>query len=103
MNNVERDLLLVKESLFSLPLVKEYLKIKEQVENNEELASFDKLLTKYKKEMTNNFANDEAYKISKSNYEEILSKYENHPLVVNYKALKEEVADLLNEVKSILE
>ncbi len=103
MNNVERDLLLVKESLFSLPLVKEYLNIKEQVENNEELASFDKLLTKYKKEMTNNFADDEAYKISKSNYEEIISKYENHPLVVNYKALKEEVTDLLNEVKLILE
>ena len=103
MNKVEEELLKTKESLFSLPQVKEYLRVRDLVNKDQEIASLRQNVIKYRKEMKDNFGNDDAYFLAKQKLEETEKKLNSHPLIVNFENLKEEILDLLNEVKTILD
>ena len=72
------------------PLIIEYRRVKSLIDSNEEIASLKKeiALAKVHKD-------DKLHK-------ELLDKYHNHPLIVNYEVLKEEVNSYLSEISKIV-
>ena len=71
------------------PEMKEYLKYKELLENNEDVI-----------ELKHNIANLRAKgKIKEA--DNLLALYDNHPLVVNYLASKEALLQLLRTIESM--
>ena len=78
----------LKQELDSLPLFEEYKRLKRLVDESEELDSL-------KKEIVKNADNSDKHN-------ELLSRYNNHLLVVNYKELESEVASYLREVCEII-
>ena len=72
------------------PEMKEYLKYKELLENNEDVI-----------ELKHNIANLRAKgKIKEA--DNLQALYDNHPLVVNYLASKEALLQLLRTIKSMI-
>ena len=52
--------------------------------------------------MTKNVNDDDIYFKEKEIYEELKSKFDNDPLIINFKNVSEELLDILNEVKQVL-
>ncbi|MBR0440204.1 MAG: YlbF family regulator [Bacilli bacterium] len=81
----------LKEEINSLPEVKEYLRLKEIYEKDDELRKMRldiaTLKSKGKEEERNN----------------LLKIYNSHPLVANYLSAKEEVEEILLAIKNILD
>lgn len=78
----------IKSELDSLPLFQEFNKLKEQINSNEELVNLRKEIKGAIKDKTKR--------------EELLASYNSHPLVVNFKAIEEEVKDYLKEITDII-
>ena len=89
MNKIIEEAINLKAALLGEPLIQEYLRVKNIFENNKELKlkRDDIALAK-----SNNSAD----------YLTLKKEYENHPLVVNYYTLKEEVYYLLKEIENEL-
>ena len=98
MDNLDNALFSLKEELYSLPLIKEFLKIKQEINDNERLSNLDKNIKRLQHQSYKN--NDKA---AKEKYLKLKEEFDNDPLVVNYQILYEEVNDLLKEIKQILE
>ena len=78
----------LKQELDSLPLFEEYKRLNRLVDESEELDSL-------KKEIVKNADNSDKHN-------ELLSRYNNHPLVVNYEASKEALYELLKTIETII-
>ena len=98
MDNLDNALFSLKEELYSLPLIKEFLKIKQEINDNERLSNLDKNIKRLQQKRCKN--NDKA---AKEKYLKLKEEFDNDPLVVNYQILYEEVNNLLKEIKQILE
>ena len=72
------------------PLIVEYRRVKSLVDSNEEIESLKKEIA-----LAKVHKNDKLHK-------ELLDKYHNHPLIVNYEYLKEEVTGYLSEISKIV-
>ena len=99
MNEVEKKLDIVKDELYSNPLVLEYFRLKKAIEEDKDLMDLDKKIRTLQKELCyknkkENIDNNEAYLALKN-------RFDNHPLVINYNKVKEEVLNLLNEIKEV--
>ena len=102
MTDLEKNLQEVSQILSNEPLVKEYLSLKNQIENSKELSSLKVEIVTHEKAMTLNMNNDEIYFKEKAIYEELKAKFDNNPLVINFSNVSEELSSLLNEVKNVL-
>lgn len=89
-----KDFLEVKE-------VKQYLLLKEEIVNSQELKDLQLKLKKSQKEMALSLGTS-SYEQNKSKYLELKNKYENHPLVVNFNVMQEEVGYLLKNLENKL-
>ena len=90
---MDRSIELAKElkaELENEPLIKEYRRIKELVDNDSEINALKKEIALAKTHKYNEL------------HKELLDRYNNHPLIVNYESLKEEVASLLSEISKIV-
>ena len=76
----------LKKELGSLPLFQEYKRIKNLVDNSEELKELKR----------------EIAKSSKDQKDTLLKQYNSHPLVVNYKELENEVSEYLLQICEII-
>ena len=103
MNNFEESLNSLKEELFNLEEVKAYFKLKNEIENNEELISLTKEISHLQRMMTLNIDDYEKHLDYKTQYEICLKKYNNHPIIVNFENVKEEVYQILTSIKTIIE
>lgn len=81
----------LKEEIDNLPEMKEYLKLKELMEKDEELKRLRKEIARLEKE---------GKKEEKNN---LLNIYNNHPLVNNYYLAKEEVKQILSSIIQIIQ
>ena len=81
----------IREEVDSLPQVKEYYRLKELYENDDELKRLRGEIARLASEGKN-----KERKV-------LLEIYNSHPLVSNYNQAKEEVIILLNEIKNILD
>ena len=102
MTELEKKLQEVHSILFDEPFVKEYLSLKKQIESSEYLSSLQKEIVMHEKEMTKNVNDDDIYFKEKEIYEDFKSKFDNDPLIINFKNVSEELLDILNEVKQVL-
>lgn len=90
MNKVIEKAEELRQEILLLPEVKEYLRLKEVIENNEELRGL--------REEIAHLANDKKMK----ERDNLLAIYKAHPLVVNYEQSREEVMEILNTIRDIL-
>ena len=79
----------LKEALYEKKEFKEYFRLKELIDNNEEIASLKIQMAKAKD-------NPEQLELLKK-------EYNSHPLVVNYAHALEEVKSILLVIKDIIE
>ena len=90
-NSIKTSALELREALLNEEVVKEYLRLKTLFENNIELKEKrDKIASLY--------ANKQF-----EEHKKLKEEYENIPLVKNVYLLKEEVMNLLKEIKEILD
>ena len=80
----------LSEQIKKEPIVIEYLHLKELIENDEELKSLRKKIALA------------ASKKDEANHQRLKEMYDNHPLVNNFYLIKEEVENLLLEIKNII-
>ena len=90
MNNVESTLQELKKELDKLPLVNEFLNLKEVMEKDEELVNMRQEIARLKSEG------------KEEERQALLEIYNSHPIVTNYEQMRSEVASLLNQIKEIL-
>ena len=103
MIKVEDALLDVKKELYSQPIIKEYFRLLDLIKNDEHLTKLDSDMRKHQKAMCENMDNDEVYVKEKAAYEACLNEINNNPLYLNFENVKEEVINLLSEVKDTLQ
>ncbi len=103
MNDFDQALEDLKNELFSLEEVKTYFKLKSEIDNNAELVLIKEKITLLKQEMTLNIDLDDKYFKAKEEYELLLKKYTEHPLIQNFEIVKENVYNILMEIKKIIE
>ena len=90
MNKTDEALEKLASELYSLPEVKEFLRLKDALEKDEELKTMRQEIAR----LTNEG--------KKKEHDSLLSVYNSHPLVINYLAMREEVMALLSQIKDIL-
>ena len=90
MNNVESTLQELKKELDKLPLVNEFLNLKEVMEKDEELVNMRQEIARLKSEG------------KEEERQALLEIYNSHPIVTNYEQMRSEGASLLNQIKEIL-
>lgn len=87
MNKILKKAYCLKDEINKEELVKQYLYLKQLIENDKPLMDLRKKIAFYKS------IND------KDNYEKYLSIYNLHPLINNFYLLKDEVKDFLYEIR----
>ena len=89
-NELELSLEKLKDELDNSSIIQEYLSLKQVLENDEELKKM----------------RDEIARLASENKLEerdaLLAIYNSHPIVTNYEQAREEVINLLNQIKDIL-
>ena len=89
-NELELSLERLKNELDNSSIIQEYLSLKQVLENDEELKKM----------------RDEIARLANENKLEerdaLLVIYNSHPIVTNYEQAREEVINLLNQIKDIL-
>ena len=89
-NELEQSLEALKAELDNSPIIQEYLSLKEVLENDKELKRM----------------RDEIARLTSENKLEerdaLLAIYNSHPVVANYEQARQEVINLLNQIKDIL-
>lgn len=90
------------DSFLEVKEVKQYLLLKKEILNSNEIKELEDALRKAQKDMALSLGTS-SYESNKNNYIELKQKYDNHPLIVNYNVMQEEVSYLLNELKNKLE
>ena len=81
----------LKKSLLELPEIKEYLKLKDLYEKDESLKQMRRDIARLKNEGKEEERNN------------LLNIYNNHPLVNNYNLAKEEVKEILQTIRDIIQ
>lgn len=103
MANISNKIDELSTSFFELQLVKDYFHQVDLINENEELLLLSDRVKKLQRMMTLNVANKEEHERYKVEYEQKLNEYNAHPYIVNYTYLKNEVEDLLTQIKKIIE
>ena len=80
----------LKAEIDKEPVVIEYKRIKSLIDCNEELQELKRQIALAKAHKDNDL------------HKSLLAKYNNHPLIINYQVLKEEVSGLLQEISNIV-
>ena len=92
LDNFIKEFLDVKE-------VKQYLLLKKQIENSSEIKSLQDKVKYSQKDMALSLGTPK-YEENKKKYLEAKEELENHPLIVNFNSIQEEVNYLLEELKT---
>ena len=80
----------LSEQIKKEPIVIEYLRLKSLIENDKDLSILRKKIA------------EAASKKDEVNHQRLKEMYDNHPLVNNFYLFKEEVENLLLEIKNII-
>lgn len=80
----------LKKEIENDPLIKEYRRIKDLVDSDQDIAKLKKEIALAKTSNNNSL------------HKELLKKYHEHPLISNLEVLKEEVNDYLSEISKIV-
>ena len=94
----------LKKELDKEPALKDFIAVKAQLDEDQEIALLQNEIKNLQKEMTLalKHGENEVYEEKKKAYLEAKDRFDNHPLVQNYRAYQEDAANLLLQVKEIL-
>ncbi|MDY0100506.1 MAG: YlbF family regulator [Bacilli bacterium] len=96
-------LLEIKEELLNEPVVKQYFLLLEQIKKNNELHDLKEKIKKAQVDLSLHFGSSK--KVHQKKKEELLrlqKLYDEHPLIVNYNFVFNEVNNLLKAIEEIL-
>ena len=104
MNQLNRSLDCAKQLnkyLLNLDVIKEYQKYEQLIHQDDKIEKLEAKMKAYQKKIVNQKSKqDETVVKTIEEYQKI--KFENHPLVVNYLYLKEEVDSLLQSINTYI-
>lgn len=103
MDQIKAKIEQLSHEFFSLELVTEYFNLVDLINANEELLALSDEVKKLQRMMTLHISKKDKHEQYKKEYEMKLNEYNSHPYIVNYQYLKNEVEDLLNQIKKIVE
>ena len=99
MTRIEELYIKLNQENFALEVVQEYKKYEKLVLNDEKLKQLEKELKVLQKKIVNQKAKqDDRVTKTIQEYQEKKAYYENHPLVVNYLYLQNEVNEILQTI-----
>lgn len=99
---LDKALATLSTALKEEPMIRSFLQLKETIEHDQALVLLRQEIIANKKLMSQNMMDDVLYFSYKEKYERLSESYDNNPIVINYRALKIEVIDLLKEIKNLL-
>lgn len=102
MSNLDSLLKDVEQEILNEECVQHYFYYKNIILNDKELKALDEEMRFHQKEMCKNKNDEEIYQKEKALYDELKTKFENNPILINYQIAKEEVTLLLTEIKEVL-
>ena len=85
------------EKFLSLKEVKQYLSLKSEIENSNEIKELSSQVAKAQKDLALSLGKS-SYQDKKKEYEQIKLAYDTHPLITNFNVIKEEISSLVNEL-----
>ena len=92
----------LREEILRDPCVIRFMELADFIRNSPELQKLEKDIALAKKGMTLNMSDDKKYFRYKNNYESLLAKRKNNPIICNFEIYRDEVRALLKEVESVL-
>lgn len=102
MTDFELALKEVEEKLYEEPIIKEYFRLKEIIDNDKELQELDKEMRLHQKRMCEFENDDKIYFKEKKQYEKCLKEIESNPIYINFTEVKNDVNTLLKEVRNAI-
>lgn len=103
MPQIDKSIADVLKALNDEPVVKEFDKARLLVQNDEFIINTEKKLKELQQEMTRNVMDKALHTKLKDQYNKLKREYDNHPYVLNYNSLLNDVNDLLLTLKTIIE
>lgn len=99
MDKIEDLSLKLNQMILNEPVVQKYKRYERLIQSNEKLKNTEKELKQLQKKIVNQKAKQDDEVIQTiSIYKKKKYEFENHPLIVNYLYLKQEVDDLLQSI-----
>lgn len=93
----------LNDYLLNLDVIKEYQKYEDLISNNEEIKALENMMKAYQKKIVNQKAKQDSNVVDTiKKYQQLKDEFENHPLVVNYLYLKDEVNNLLQTINAYI-
>lgn len=93
----------LNDYLLNLDAIKEYQKYEDLISNNEEIKALENKMKAYQKKIVNQKAKQDSNVVDTiKKYQQLKDEFENHPLVVNYLYLKDEVNNLLQTINAYI-
>lgn len=93
----------LNDSLLDLEVIREYQKYEQLINQDDKIKKLEIKMKAYQKKIVNQKASqDETVIKTIAEYQKIRAEFENHPLVVNYLYLKEEVNEILQSINSYI-
>lgn len=93
----------LNDYLLNLDVIKEYQRYEQLIHQNDKINKLEVKMKAYQKKIVNQKAKkDERVIKTIKEYPKIKDEFENHPLVVNYLYLKEEVDEILQSINSYI-
>ena len=93
----------LNDYLLNLDVIKEYQKYEKLINQDDKINKLEVKMKAYQKKIVNQKTKqDERVIITITEYQQIKDEFENHPLVVNYLYLKEEVDEILQSINSYI-
>ena len=102
MTNLDELLLEVNNKLNEEECVKEYLRLKKIISNDEDIKRLDKEVREHQRKMCEHQNEDDIYFKEKALYEKALKELESNPIYVDFIEAKKEVTTLLMDVRDYL-
>lgn len=103
LSSIEKSAKKLNAYILSLEVIKEYQKYETLIHQDKELSTLEiKMKALQKKIVNQKTQQDESVLKTIEEYQKSKEYFENHPLVVNYLYLKEEVNYLLQDINALI-
>jgi len=93
----------LSSSIQELPEVRQFYELRQTILADPVLMRLDRLKRFHQRQMATSMHLEQSYQKHKRLYQTYESKYDRHPLVVNYMQVRETVYQLLQQIKAIIE
>lgn len=102
MNDIDLPLKEVHDEIFNNGIVKEYFRLKKQIEDDKELFELEKQVRFHQRNLCKLSPSDAEFEEEKKIYDELSSKLNSHPIYTNFLLIKNEINELLIDIRDFL-